>query len=136
MHHSRVPVGERAMHRKNAGCGKDTVDILRVPARMYHPHAEGFSYFLHLPPYSPVPDDAEGFARELDLVRFPERNMGLPAPEPTLDRIIVMADAVRKLEDEGECELRDRVGPVLRYVGNGDARSEEHTSELQSQFHL
>src|SRR3989338_3116832 len=99
MHHSRVPVRERAMHRYDVGCGEDTVDIQRVPARMYHLHAEGLPYFLHSQPYAPVPDDAEGFSRELDLIRFPERNMGLPAPAPAMYRIVVVADAVRKLED-------------------------------------
>src|SRR3989344_7258166 len=121
MHHSRIFGGERTMHRKNVGCGEDTVDILRVPARMDDLHPESFPYFLHPSSDPPVTDDTDGFPREFDLIRFPERNMRLSAPAPAPNRVIVMTDAVRKLEDESEGELCDRIGPVFRYVGNGDA---------------
>src|SRR5689334_19928212 len=57
-------------------------------------------------------------------------------PQEVTDHIQYMRDFAKKLEGTGEFVDGQALAPTGTFVRYDGERSEEHTSELQSQFHL
>ena len=66
-------------------------------------------------------DDAHRLAGQFDERRLPDRKVGLVRPLAGSHGLVVQADVVAQLENQGEDVLRDRVGAVHRHVRDRDA---------------
>ena len=69
----------------------------------------------------PASQQAVGLARQLDQRIVPVAPVGAALPLAGLHRLVMVADVVADLQQQGDGELADRLGAVHRHVGNGDA---------------